>query len=100
VLHKQGFRVVVPDRVGFGRSSKPIIPYTLSDMAMNTRALLERVGVQKAAIVGHSMGGMVATRFALLDSRHRPRAARAVARHLSPRAADVPRVVTERATRR
>ncbi|HEX3704516.1 MAG TPA: alpha/beta hydrolase [Vicinamibacterales bacterium] len=66
VLHKQGFRVIVPDQVGFGRSSKPIMPYTLSDMAMNTRTLLERVGVQKAAIVGHSMGGMVATRFALL----------------------------------
>jgi pimeloyl-ACP methyl ester carboxylesterase len=66
VLRKAGFRVVVPDQVGFGRSSKPIMPYTLSDMAMNTRKLLETLGVQKAAIVGHSMGGMVATRFALL----------------------------------
>lgn len=66
VLRKEGFRIVVPDQVGFGRSSKPIIPYTLSDMAMNTRQLLESVGVQKAAVVGHSMGGMVATRFALL----------------------------------
>jgi pimeloyl-ACP methyl ester carboxylesterase len=66
VLRKAGFRVIVPDQVGFGRSSKPIMPYTLSDMAMNTRKLLETLGVQKAAIVGHSMGGMVATRFALL----------------------------------
>jgi pimeloyl-ACP methyl ester carboxylesterase len=66
VLRHAGFRVVVPDQVGFGRSSKPIIPYTLSDMALNTRKLLETLGVAKAAIVGHSMGGMVATRFALL----------------------------------
>src|SRR2546422_5562936 len=66
VLRKEGFRVVVPDQVGFGRSTKPIMPYTLSDMALNTRKLLESLGVQKAAIVGHSMGGMVAARFGLL----------------------------------
>jgi pimeloyl-ACP methyl ester carboxylesterase len=66
VLRKEGFRVVVPDQVGFGRSSKPIMPYTLSDMAYNTHKLLETLGITKAAIVGHSMGGMVAARFALL----------------------------------
>jgi pimeloyl-ACP methyl ester carboxylesterase len=56
--------VIVPDQIGFGRSSKPIIPYTLHDMAANTRALLVHLGLERAAIVGHSMGGMVATRFA------------------------------------
>jgi pimeloyl-ACP methyl ester carboxylesterase len=66
VLRTAGFRVIVPDQVGFGRSTKPIMPYTLSDMAFNTHKLLETLGVPKAAIVGHSMGGMVATRFALL----------------------------------
>src|SRR5205823_15129921 len=66
VLRKEGFRVVVPDQVGFGRSTKAIIPYNLSDMAANTRKLLETLGIQKAMIVGHSMGGMVATRFGLL----------------------------------
>ena len=66
VLRKEGFRVVVPDQVGFGRSTKAVIPYTVSDMAANTRKLLETLGIQKAMIVGHSMGGMVATRFALL----------------------------------
>jgi pimeloyl-ACP methyl ester carboxylesterase len=63
-LRDEGFRVVVPDQIGYGRSSKPIIPYTLHDMAYNTRALLQRLGVQEAAVVGHSMGGMVASRFA------------------------------------
>ncbi len=66
VLRKEGFRVVVPDQVGFGRSSKPIMPYTFSEMAANTRKLLETLAIPKAAIVGHSMGGMLAARFALL----------------------------------
>src|SRR6202142_3913744 len=63
-LREAGFRVVVPDQIGFGRSSKPIIPYNFHDMAMNSRALLKSLGIAKAAIVGHSMGGMLAARFA------------------------------------
>jgi pimeloyl-ACP methyl ester carboxylesterase len=63
-LRKEGFRVVVPDQIGFGRSSKPIIPYNFHDMALNTRMLLESLGITRAAIVGHSMGGMLAARFA------------------------------------
>jgi pimeloyl-ACP methyl ester carboxylesterase len=66
VLRAEGFRVVVPDQVGFGRSSKVVMPYTLSDMAFNTHKVLETLGIPRAAIVGHSMGGMVAARFALL----------------------------------
>ena len=64
VLRNAGFRVIVPDQIGFGRSSKAIIPYNFHDMARNTRKLLESVGIAKAAIVGHSMGGMLAARFA------------------------------------
>jgi pimeloyl-ACP methyl ester carboxylesterase len=64
LLRKAGFRVIVPDQIGFGRSSKPIIPYNFHDMALNSRKLLQSLGIQKAAIVGHSMGGMLAARFA------------------------------------
>ena len=63
-LRKEGFRVVVPDQIGFGRSSKPIIPYNFHDMAANTHKLLQSLGITKAAIVGHSMGGMLSARFA------------------------------------
>ena len=62
-LRKEGFRVIAPDQIGFGRSSKPIISYNFHDMASNTRKLLQSVGIEKAAIVGHSMGGMLAARF-------------------------------------
>jgi pimeloyl-ACP methyl ester carboxylesterase len=63
VLRKEGFRVVAPDQIGFGRSSKPIMPYNFHDMAANSRKLLQTLGIAQAAIVGHSMGGMLAARF-------------------------------------
>jgi len=62
-LRNEGFRVVVPDEIGFGRSSKPIMPYNFHDMAANVRKLLQSLGIARAAIVGHSMGGMLAARF-------------------------------------
>ena len=64
VLRKQGFRVVVPDQIGFGRSSKPVIPYNFHDMALNSRRLLESLGISRVTIIGHSMGGMLSARFA------------------------------------
>jgi pimeloyl-ACP methyl ester carboxylesterase len=63
-LRKEGFRVIVPDQIGYGRSSKPVIPYYLADMARNTRAILQNLRISKVMIVGHSMGGMLAARFA------------------------------------
>jgi pimeloyl-ACP methyl ester carboxylesterase len=63
-LRVEGFRVVVPDQIGYGRSSKPIIPYNFHDMARNTRAILQSLKIVRAMIVGHSMGGMLAARFA------------------------------------
>lgn len=63
VLRKEGFRVIAVDQIGFGRSSKPIMPYTIGDMTLNMRRLLEHLGVEETAVVGHSMGGMLATRF-------------------------------------
>ena len=63
VLRSAGFRIVVPDQIGFGRSSKPIMPYNFHDMAANTRKLMQSLSIAQAAIVGHSMGGMLAARF-------------------------------------
>ena len=63
-LRQDGFRVIAVDRLGYGRSSKPLIHYNLHIPARNTKALLDELGIERAAVVGHSMGGMVATRFA------------------------------------
>ena len=66
-LSSRGFRVVMPDQIGFGKSSKPVnLQYSFQMMAAQTRNLLDHLKVEKAAVVGHSMGGMVATRFALM----------------------------------
>lgn len=66
-LTKQGFRVIVPDQIGFGKSSKPAnFQYTFQQLALNTKTLLDSLRIDKAAVLGHSMGGMLATRFALM----------------------------------
>src|SRR5918993_25237 len=65
-LRAEGFRVIVVDQIGYGRSSKPIIPYSLNDMARNSNAILQSLKIDKAMVIGHSMGGMLAARFASL----------------------------------
>lgn len=63
----RGFRVVVPDQVCFGKSSKPEhYQFSFAQLATNTTALLHSIGVERATVVGHSMGGMLAARFALM----------------------------------
>lgn len=61
-----GYRVIVPDQIGFGKSSKPFIHYSFHQMAAWNKKLLDTLGIQKTVVLGHSMGGMLATRFALL----------------------------------
>lgn len=63
-LTKEGFRVIVPDQIGYGRSSKPIAPYNLHSQAYNTWRILQHEKVERAMVIGHSMGGMLAARFA------------------------------------
>jgi len=66
-LAKAGYRVVAPDQVGFCKSSKPAhYQYTFQQLAANTHALLESIGVKGATIMGHSTGGMLAVRYGLL----------------------------------
>src|SRR3954451_20395372 len=59
-----GFRVIVPDQIGYGRSSKPIAPYNFNSQARNTYLILEKEESERAMVVGHSMGGMLAARLA------------------------------------
>jgi pimeloyl-ACP methyl ester carboxylesterase len=65
-LAAAGYRVIAPDQIGFGASSKPDIHYSFHLLAGLTGRLLDSLGIQRAVVVGHSMGGMLAVRFALL----------------------------------
>ncbi|QHM77289.1 4,5:9,10-diseco-3-hydroxy-5,9,17-trioxoandrosta-1(10),2-diene-4-oate hydrolase [Mixta theicola] len=66
-LSQQGYRVIAPDQIGFCTSTKPAYyHYSFQQLADNTRRLLQSLNVEKATIVGHSTGGMLATRYALM----------------------------------
>lgn len=65
-LSAAGFRVIAVDRIGYGKSSKPILPYSFNFVAANMKALLDELDIDEVAIVGHSMGGMTVSRFAMM----------------------------------
>jgi pimeloyl-ACP methyl ester carboxylesterase len=66
-LSKAGYRVIMPDQIGFGKSSKPLhLVYSFQQLAQNTKTLLDSLNVKSVTVLGHSMGGMLATRFALM----------------------------------
>src|ERR1700690_1264475 len=61
-LTEAGYRVLVPDQIGFGKSSKPSADLHFDTLARNTIALLDHLRIAKADIVAHSLGGMIAVR--------------------------------------
>jgi len=65
-LLEDTFDVILPDLRGFGESTTADSPYTMDDYASDIAGLLDQLSIQKAAIVGHSMGGYVALAFARL----------------------------------
>ena len=66
-LTDAGHRVVVPDQIGFGKSSKPErFQYSFQALATHTLSLLDTLGIDRVVVVGHSMGGMLAVRLALM----------------------------------
>jgi pimeloyl-ACP methyl ester carboxylesterase len=61
----QKFRVVVPDQIGFGRSDKPFINYRLATYVDFLDKFLSELKIERASLVGNSMGGWVAASYAL-----------------------------------
>jgi pimeloyl-ACP methyl ester carboxylesterase len=62
-----GYRVIAPDQLGFCKSAKPLnYQYSLQQLAANTHELLLALKIDKVVLVGHSFGGMLAMRFAML----------------------------------
>jgi len=63
----KGYRVIAPDQIGFCTSTKPgHYQYSFQQLATNTHELLKSMNIKKAVIVGHSTGGMLATRYSLM----------------------------------
>jgi pimeloyl-ACP methyl ester carboxylesterase len=64
-----GFRTVTMDFRGHGRSDAPATPFGLPDLAGDVLALLDALGIERATLVGHSLGGMVAVEAASRSGR-------------------------------
>jgi pimeloyl-ACP methyl ester carboxylesterase len=69
-LAKEGYRAVVPDLRGHGRSPLGQGPSTMEAMARDVAALLDTLRIGKAAIVGFSMGGYVALQVVAREMEH------------------------------
>ncbi len=66
-LQIDGFRVIMPDQIGFGKSSKPKqYQFSFQQLAENTKSILDDLKIEKFIVLGHSMGGMLATKMAVM----------------------------------
>ena len=59
------FRVLVPDQIGFGRSDKPLLNYRVGTLVDFLDGFMKQVGVERASLVGNSLGGFAAAAYAL-----------------------------------
>lgn len=66
MLTSKGYRVIVPDQLGWGKSDRPNLHYSFHQLAANNVKLLESLNIKRVNVLGHSMGGMLATRFSLM----------------------------------
>jgi len=66
MLTEKGYRVIAPDQIGWGKSDRPDLHYSFQMLAENNKALLDSLHIEKVTVLGHSMGGMLAVRFALM----------------------------------
>lgn len=66
-LSSAGYRVIVPDQIGFCKSSKPeAYQYSFQQLAKNTYDLLASLNIDKVTLMGHSTGGMLGMRYSLM----------------------------------
>src|SRR5215211_7321030 len=59
------FHLIIPDIIGFGYSDKPAVDYTMDFFIDFFRSFLDNLSISKANIIGSSLGGHVATEFAI-----------------------------------
>lgn len=61
----EGIRAVAPDLRGCGDSDQPEVPWSMADLADDLRQFLQAMGIERCAVVGHSLGGGVAQQLAV-----------------------------------
>jgi pimeloyl-ACP methyl ester carboxylesterase len=59
------YRVIVPDQIGFGKSDKPFINYRVGTLVDFLNGLLKELKIERASLIGNSLGGFTAAAFAL-----------------------------------
>jgi len=57
------YRVIAPDLLGHGNSTKPRADYSLGALSALVRDILDELGIARATVVGHSLGGGIAMQF-------------------------------------
>lgn len=61
----KNYHVWVPDQIGFGQSDKPLINYRVSTLVEFLNGFCKKLGIEKATLVGNSLGGWTAAAFAI-----------------------------------
>jgi len=61
----QKYHVIVPDQIGFGKSDKPIINYRIATYVDFLDAFLKELKIERASLVGNSLGGWIAAAYTL-----------------------------------
>lgn len=64
-VFSENYRIITPDSRGLGRSEKPKTGYSLGRLSNDVHELLDHLKIGKAFVVGNSLGGAVAERFAI-----------------------------------
>src|SRR3989338_6126457 len=65
LLAQSGYRVIVPDFPGWGKTPPPVSPWTVSDFRDWFHQFHEELQVKKFVLFGHSFGGRVAIKYAI-----------------------------------
>ncbi|HVH72584.1 MAG TPA: alpha/beta hydrolase [Candidatus Dormibacteraeota bacterium] len=68
----QKYRLLVPDQIGFGKSEKPLLDYSVQTYEDFLNEFLRQLKVEKASLVGESLGGWISALYAveLADGAH------------------------------